>query len=91
MTISQNQFTLGTVAELVCPADRNPQRVFLHNQATGTTKLIYIGNKDVTLANGVHIDVGETIQLNLNRGEALYAFSDPSGLKLGILRQKMDE
>ena len=91
MTISQNQFTLGTVAELVCSADRNPQRVFLHNQVTGTTKLIYFGNEDVTLRNGVHIDVGETIQLNLNRGEALYAFSDPSGLKLGILRQKMDE
>jgi len=91
MTMSQAQFTLGTVAELVCPADRNPQRVFLHKQATGETKLIYFGNKDVTLADGVHIDVGESIQLNLNRGEALYAFSDPSGLKLGILRQKADE
>ena len=91
MTISQNQFTLGTVAELVCPADRNPQRVFMHNQATGTTKLIYFGNKDLSIANGVHIDSGEVVQLTLNRGEALYAFSDPTGLKLAILRQKMDE
>jgi hypothetical protein len=91
MTISQNQFTLGTVAELVCPADRNPQRVYLHNQETGTSKLIYFGNKDVNLTDGVHLDSREFIYLTLNRGEALYAFSEPTGLKLGILRQKMDE
>ena len=91
MTISQNQFTLGTVAELVCPADRNPQRVYIHNQETGTSKLIYFGNKDVNLTDGVHLDSREFIYLTLNRGEALYAFSEPAGLKLGILRQKMDE
>lgn len=91
MTISQNQFTLGTVAELVCPADRNPQKVYVHNQETGTSKLIYFGNKDVNLTNGVHIDAREFIYITLNRGEALYAFSNPGGLKLGLMRQKADE
>lgn len=91
MTLSQAQFTLGMVAELVCPADRNPQRVSIHNQESGTSKLIYLGNKDVTLADGVHMDAGQFVYLTLNRGEALYAFSNHAGYKLGVLRQKADE
>ena len=91
MTISQAQFTLGTVAELVVPPDRNPQRAYIHNQETGTSKLIYFGNKDVTINDGVHLDAGEFLYLTLNRGEALYALSEPAGYSLGVLRQRMDE
>jgi hypothetical protein len=91
MTLSNSQVTLGTVAELVCAADRNPQRVYLHNQETGTSKLIFFGGEGVSASNGIHLDSGESAYLMLNRGEALYAMSNPDACVLGILRQKADQ
>ena len=90
MTLSTNQFTLGTVAQMVCPPDIDPQRVYLHNHDHNNSKLIYFGNENVSIVNAPHLDPGDSVYLTLNRGESLYAISDPSGAILGVLQQKTD-
>jgi hypothetical protein len=41
-------------------------------------------------ANSPHLDPGDSLQLQLLPGEALFALSDPTGVQLGVLIQRYD-
>jgi len=82
MPVHNDLITLGTAAQLVVPNNNMEQEVHLHNMT--------LGNAEMTVSNSVHIDPGESIQINLGPGDELYALSDPAGLELGILRITQD-
>jgi len=90
MPVHNNLITLGTAAQLVVPNNNMEQEVHLHNMTKSSNEYIHLGNADMTLANSLHIDPGESIQINLGPGDELYALSDPDGLELGILRITQD-
>jgi hypothetical protein len=48
---------------------------------------IYIGGADVSATNGLQLLKLETIQLDMNPLEEVYAISTKAGLKLGYLKQ----
>jgi len=92
MPVTSSVFTLSnvTATQIVAP-DNMPQEVRLHNMTKSSNEYIYLGGgSDITTSNTIHIDPGESIQLQLGPGDALYALSDPDGLELGILVVKQD-
>lgn len=90
MTMTNNLVTLTTSAQLVAQASVNPQFVTLHNMTKSGNHYIHYGSANAGTANSPHIDPGETLQLHLLPGEALFALSDPTGLALGVLIQRYD-
>lgn len=70
MTISTSQISVGTVATLIAGPDEMPQRVILHNNEA--SQQVFVGNGDVTTANGLHVDGKEEQVFTLNPGESLY-------------------
>ena len=85
MPVYNNLVTLGTARQMVVPPSSTGQEVHLHNMTKSSNEYIYLGSQNITLTNSIHIDPGESITLTLGPGDDLYALSDPSGLKLGIL------
>ena len=92
MPILNATYTLSdTVRTLVMDADNMVQEIHLHNATKSSNEYIYIGNENMTLANSLHLDPGESKVLHLNPKDKLYAMSDPSGLELHVLAiQKND-
>jgi hypothetical protein len=85
MPVYNQLLTLGTAASMVVPPRSMGQEVHLHNMTKSSNSYIHLGSSNITLTNSIHIDPGESITLSLGPGDDLYAFSDPSGLKLGVL------
>lgn len=92
MPVLNATYTLSdTTRTLVMDADNMVQEVHLHNATKSSNEYIYIGNENMTLANSLHLDPGESKVLHLNPKDKLYAMSDPSGLVLHVLAiQKND-
>ena len=85
MPVYNQLLTLGTAASMVVPPRSMGQEVHLHNMTKSSNSYIHLGSSNITLTNSIHIDPGESITLSLGPGDDLYAFSDPSGLELGVL------
>ena len=85
MSISQQQITLslGTAVRIVGKHNM-PHDVILHNQTKSSNEYIFIGNEQVSTANGMHIDPGGTIYLTIPPDDELWAVSDPGGLVVGV-------
>ncbi len=91
MPIHNDLITLSnTAATLVVENDNMPQEVHLHNMTKSSNEYIHLGNADMTLANSLHIDPGETVTYTIPPGDELFAMSDPDGLELGVLRITQD-
>ena len=79
-------FTLSdTTATKIVDPSTMPHQVTLHNMSKSSNNYIHIGNANVTDANSIHIDPGETLTITLGPGDELYAVSDPDGLVVGVL------
>ena len=91
MTLYNLAITLGTAAQVVVPGGTSPVKVYLHNMEHASNRFIHLGGSGITTANSLHLDPSATVNLVLNRTEALYALSDPNGCVLGVLYQTMDE
>jgi hypothetical protein len=61
-----------------------PQEVHLHNQDKRNNHYVHIGTNAMTLANSIHLDPGESVVLQLNPTDELYAMSDPNGVAVGV-------
>jgi hypothetical protein len=85
MAISSGQQTIGTTAVLVDGISPNPSRLHIHNM--DNTKVLYLGNGSVTVANGLGLQKLDSIELILNPGESLYAVSDGGSHLISWLRQ----
>ncbi len=85
MPLYTNNVTLGTAVQMVVPPRSMGQEVHLHNMTKSSNEYIHIGPSNINLTNSVHMDPGESMVITLGPGDDLYAFSDPSGIELGIL------
>lgn len=85
MAISSGQQLIGATPELVDGISPNPSRLHIHNM--DNTKVLYLGNGSVTVANGLGLQKLESIELILNPGESLYAVSDGGTHLISWLRQ----
>jgi hypothetical protein len=68
--ISSAQVTVGTTATLLITADTDGCRVLVHKQQQHT---IYLGDANVTTANGFLFDHDGTIDISLPANAKLYA------------------
>jgi hypothetical protein len=83
--IITNLITLtATPQQVVGPAIQR-QIVHLHNQNKSSNNYIHFGNETVSTTNSPHLDPGESKILTLEPHDTLWAVSDPTGLKLGVL------
>lgn len=85
MAITSGQQVIGTVAQLVDGISPNPSRLHIHNM--DNTKLLFIGNSDVSITNGLGLEKLDSIELILNPGESLYAISETGTHMISWLRQ----
>jgi hypothetical protein len=88
MTMTNSIVSCTTSAQLVAQASVNPQYVTLHNMSKTGNHYIHYGSDTAGTANSPHLDPGDSLQLQLLPGEALFALSDPTGVKLGVLIQR---
>ena len=85
MAITSGQQTIGTTRQLVDGISPNPSRLHIHNM--DNTNSIYLGNEDVTTANGLQLVKLDSIELTMNPGESLYAISSSGSHSISWLRQ----
>ena len=85
MAITTNQLTVGTVASIVDGTYNSNFRLIIHN--IDNTDAVYIGGPNVTIANGLVLQKEETIQLQMNPLESIYAVSAKAGHTISYLKQ----
>ena len=91
MPIHTEQFTLGTAtATKICAASSQGQVAMVHNDEHSQSDRVYVGNANVTTANGLHIDSVLTFQIQLDPGSDLWAISDTDGSLVHTLCIKQD-
>ena len=84
--VTNAAFTLSnTTATKVVQPSTQPQEVHLHNSTKSSNQYVYIGTSSVTIANGLHLDPGESKVITLMPNDDLWAVSDPNGLELLVL------
>tara|TARA_R110000803_G_scaffold155060_1_gene219806 strand:- start:259 stop:534 length:276 start_codon:yes stop_codon:yes gene_type:complete len=91
MPIVTAQYTLQTsVAQKIVSAESQQQTVLVHNADNATSRIIYLGNFDVTITTGMHLDVGQTITLPLDPGTELWAVANHDDVLVTKLAIKQD-
>lgn len=88
-SIAHAHFTLTGTAVPVTSHHNQGNVVTFHNAAKSSNNLIYLGTSTVTTANGLHIDADEFLRLELGPNQIIWALSDPSGIVLEVLEQRM--
>lgn len=83
--ISTGQVTIGTVATLIDGTSNSDFRLTIHN--ADNTDVVYIGNSNVTVSDGLAIQKLETLQFDLYPMERLYAVSNKAGHTIHWLKQ----
>lgn len=76
-------YSIGTVATLICPADSNPQNFHIHNNSSHT---VYVGGANVTTTTGLTVLKQQTEEFYVVPGDALYAISDGSDRDVRTIR-----
>lgn len=83
--ISSGQTSIGTVATAIDGVSTNPTRIIIQN--VDNTDAVYLGGSEVTLSTGLPLLKLETLQIELQPLEQLYAVSGKTGHVVGYLRQ----
>lgn len=88
--ITTTAVTVTTTAGPIAETDNDRSmgtNVWVHNEAHGSGKSVYIGGQTVTVGNGLHIPNGETLgPIFMRAGEKLYAVSDDEvGLEIRVM------
>ena len=78
------QVTVGTTATLLVAANIMDQTVWLHNLGGGA---VYLGDANVTTANGYKMDNGDKMQVPVGDNEGLYGIAASGTHTMAILRQ----
>lgn len=87
MAISTGQVLVNQVPIQIDGISTNPSRLHIHNM--DNTKTLFIGNGDVSIANGLGIEKLDSIEITLNPGESLYAISETGSHLVTWLRQTL--
>ena len=85
MAISSGRITVGTVASIIDGTFNSNFRLIVHNN--DNTDAVYLGGPDVTTANGLQLLKQETLQLEMNPLESVYAVSAKAGHTISYLKQ----
>lgn len=85
MAISSGVITVGTTASIIDGTFNSNFRLIIHNN--DNTDAVYLGGSDVTIANGLLLDKGVIIQLEMNPLESVYAVSGKTGHAISYLKQ----
>ena len=88
MAITSGQTTVGLTATHIDGASVNPVRLHIHN--SDNTNNLYLGNESVTATTGLELLKLDSIELQLNAGETLYAISTSGSHVVSWLKQSMD-
>jgi len=83
MGLQARNFSVGTVAVLIAPADSNPQSIHIHNNSEHE---IYVGSSNVTTITGLNIIKQQTEEFYLTPGDNLFAISDGANRDVRVLR-----
>jgi hypothetical protein len=87
------QVTVTTTASILVAATAFDQTVYLHNLAGGGGggggggNAVYIGDANVTAANGYKLDNGDKLTLMVGDHEALYGITASSTQTVAVLKQ----
>lgn len=85
MAITTGQVEIGLTPTIVDGTYNSNFRLIIHNM--NNDDVIYLGDSSVSPTNGLQLLKLETIQLEMNPMEEIYAISTKAGLKLGYLKQ----
>jgi hypothetical protein len=85
MAISSGGITVGTVATIIDGTFNSNFRLIVHNN--DNTDAVFLGGSDVTTTNGLKLDKGQFIQLEMNPLESVYAVSGKAGHTISYLKQ----
>jgi ABC-type uncharacterized transport system fused permease/ATPase subunit len=85
VAITSGQTIVGTSATQIDGSSANPSRLHIHNQ--DNTNSVFLGNISVTTSTGLQLLKLDSIELELNPGEALYAVSAGGSHTVSFLRQ----
>jgi hypothetical protein len=85
MPITSGRMTVGTVATIVDGTFNSNFRLLIHNN--DNTDAVFIGGPDVTTANGLVVNKQESIQLEMNPLDSLFAVSAKDGHTISYLKQ----
>jgi hypothetical protein len=91
MPIVTAQYTLQTdIAQKIVAADTQYQTVLVHNGHHANSRIIYLGNSEVTSTTGMHLDSDATITLPLDPGTELWAVASHDDIVITKLAIKQD-
>lgn len=85
MAISSGQLTIGTTATIIDGTYNSNFRLIVHNN--DNTDAVYLGGPDVTIINGLVLQKEETLQLEMNPLESVFAVSGKAGHTISYLKQ----
>jgi hypothetical protein len=78
------QVTVTTTATLLVAANIMDQTVALHNLGGGA---VYLGDANVTTANGYKLDNGDKLQVPVGDNEGLYGITASGSNSVAVLKQ----
>jgi hypothetical protein len=85
MAITSGVITVGTVPSIIDGTFNSNFRLLVHNN--DNTDTIFLGGPDVTITTGLQLLKQETIQLEMNPLESVFAISDKAGHTISFLKQ----
>jgi hypothetical protein len=85
MAISSGRLTVGTTATIIDGTFNSNFRLIVHNN--DNTDAIYLGGPDVTIANGLQLLKQETLHLEMNPLESVFAVATKTGHTISYLKQ----
>lgn len=88
MAITSGQITVTTSRVQVDGCSHNSSRLHIHNN--DNTNTLYLGGSSVTTSTGLQLLKLDSIELQINPGESLYAISSSGSHLISWLRQTMD-
>lgn len=87
MAITSGQQVIGTTRQLIDGISANPSRLHIHN--LDNTKVIFLGGDDLTISNGLGLQKLESLQIEMNAGESVYAISETGSHTISWSRQTL--
>jgi hypothetical protein len=94
MALISRAVTLSdTTAQRIVGSDNMPHRAILHNATKSSNEYIYIGGSSAVAndTSGMHIDPGQTIYVDLDPNDELWATSDPDELIVQVLDMRRND
>lgn len=83
--ISTGQTVVGLTPVVIDGTFNSEFHLTVHNQ--DNTDTVYLGNADVTIANGLGLEKGQFIQIEMKPGDFLHAVSSKAGHLISWMKQ----